>query len=124
MSSAEQDPETYSVIGAAMEVHRILGHGFLEAVYHDAFCRELTHRKVPYEREKTIPIIYKGERLDTHYKADLVCFGSIIVELKALGATGGNEKAQLINYLKASGLKRGLLINFGTPSLEYHRIVF
>lgn len=124
MNSSDRDPETYAIIGAAMEVHRELGHGFMEAVYHDAFCRELTHRKVPYEREKLIPIIYKGERLDTHYKADFVCFGSIVVELKALCATGGNEKAQVINYLKASGLKRGLLINFGTQSLEYHRIVF
>ncbi len=123
--SGFRDDQTYSIIGAAMEVHRELGHGFLEAVYHDALCNELSRRTVPYEREKPLAVRYKGDPLDAHYKADLVCFSDIIVELKALSCSvGGIEKSQLINYLKASGFKRGLLFNFGRTTLEYERLVF
>lgn len=122
--SEKRDPETFAIIGAAMHVHRELGHGFLEAVYQDALSREFAHRSIPSEREKELPIYYRGERLDVGYRADFVCFGQIIVELKALAAISGTEEAQVINYLKASGHHRGLLLNFGSSSLQQKRLVF
>jgi GxxExxY protein len=106
-----------------MEVHGQLGHGFLEAVYQDALATELAAREIAFERELEIPILYKGARLASSYRADFVCSGSIIVELKALGAITGAEESQVINYLKATGIKRGLLLNFGTRSLQYKRFV-
>ena len=106
MSSDTRDPETYAVIGAAMEVHRQLGHGFLEPVYQEALALELVLRSVPFEREVDIPIAYKGERLVSRYKADSICFAKIVVELKALGALSSTEESQIINYLKATGLER------------------
>ena len=121
---AEQDPETFAIIGAAMEVHTSLGHGFLENVYHDALCLELGLRGIPFRREVPFIINYKGVALDSTYKADLICFDSVIVELKALKKLTTIEIAQLLNYLKASGLQRGLLLNFGSPSLQYERRVW
>jgi GxxExxY protein len=118
---AEKDPRTYAIIGAAMEVHRQLGPGFLEAVYQEALAVELTERGVPYAREVELPILYKGVRLHTAYRADFICFGEIIVELKALHALSVIEHAQLINYLKATQMCIGLLLNFGASSLEYKR---
>lgn len=119
-----RDMETYSIIGAAMAVHRELGHGFLEAVYQEALEQEFRAQKIPYQREKELPICYQGNQLNTCYKTDFVCFKSVIVELKALQRLSGNEEAQVINYLKASGITRGLLINFGTRSLQHKRLVF
>lgn len=119
-----RDPQTHAIIGAAMEVHSILGAGFLESVYHEALIRELEARGIPYEAEVELMIDYKGETLLTFFRADLICYGDIVVELKALGSIGGPEEAQLLNYLKATGIERGLLLNFGAPRLEVKRMVF
>jgi GxxExxY protein len=118
----ESDPESYAVIGAAIEVFNELGHGFHEVVYHAALRKELALRRIPSESEKELPVHFKGEVIGV-YRADFVCFGALLVEIKALSETGNREKAQVLNYLKASKLEKALLINFGAKSLEYKRIV-
>jgi GxxExxY protein len=119
-----RDPQTYSVIGAAMEVHRELGRGFLEAAYCEALAVEFNERGIPYKPQVALTIRYKGRTLDCCYRADFICFDNVIVEIKALGQLTGVERAQLINYLKATGYRVGLLLNFGADSLQYERIVF
>lgn len=101
----QRDPRTYTIIGAAMEVHRQLGWGFLESVYQEAFALELISRKIPFTRELKFPVIYKGRQLNCEYRPDFICFGSVIVELKAWGQLSGVEESQLINYLKAPATK-------------------
>ncbi len=123
MSDNRSDPETYAIIGAAMAVHRELGCGFLESVYQEALENEFGLQEIPFEKEKHFPVFYKGAHLKTHYQADFVCFGSVIVELKALRQLSGTEEAQVINYLKVSGLNKALLINFGVESLQHKRLV-
>ena len=118
-----RDSQTYAIIGAAMAVHAELGCGFLEAVYQVALEREFQHQGIAYEREKRLPVTYREETI-AEYQADFVCYGKVIVELKALQNISGKEEAQIINYLKATKLQRGLLINFGASSLEYKRFVF
>lgn len=116
--------EVYTTIGAAIEVHKELGSGFSEAVYQEAFEVELGDRHIPFERQKQIVVFYKGRPLRKMYIADLLCYGSIVVEIKALDHLTGIERAQLINYLKATGMKLGLLINFGSKKkLEWERII-
>ena len=116
--------EVYAIAGAAIEVHRELGPGLLESVYQEAMKLELSARSVPFEAEKPISIEYKGQRLSQKYFADLVCFEQIIVELKALSRLSGSEQAQVLNYLKATGFKVGVLINFGSRGkLEWKRFV-
>ena len=119
----DKDSETYAIIGAAMEVHRQLGHGFLEAVYQEALALEFATRSIPFQREVPLPVNYKGKQLVCSYRADFLCCETVVVETKAIGQLSGNDEAQLINELKATGLNRGLLINFGGPSLEYKRVV-
>ncbi len=106
-----------------MEVHKQLGCGFLEAVYQEAMAIELTTRGIPFQQQVELPVFYKGTQLTTFYKADFICYASIIVELKALAQIGGIEDAQVINYLKATGFHVGLLLNFGARSLQYKRFV-
>lgn len=122
--SQMRDPRTYAIIGAAMEVHAELGHGFLEAVYQQAMEVELTARQIPFVREKPLVICYKQTPLDCTYRADFFCYDEIIVEIKALSQITGVERAQVINYLKAIGVRVGLLINFGAASLQYERLVW
>ena len=107
-----------------MEVHRTLGPGFLEAVYQEAFARELFRREIPFRAEIEVPVFYKGEKLSTAYRADFVCFDSVIVELKAIKQLTIIEEAQVLNYLKATGFRVGMLLNFGAPSLQHKRFVF
>ena len=118
------EDETYAVTGAAIEVHRALGPGFLEKVYQEAMQLELSARSIPFEAEIPLDINYKGQCLTQKYYADLICFGQIIVELKALYHLSGKEDAQLLNYLKATGLQVGLIFNFGSHGkLERKRLV-
>jgi GxxExxY protein len=119
-----RDEKTYKIIGAALEVHKELGCGFLEAVYQEALGREFKGQEIPFKSQPTIQIFYKGQPLDKIYQPDFVCFDEVIVEIKAISGLTGLEEAQLINYLKATGLKVGLLINFGAKSLEHKRLVY
>ena len=107
-----------------MEVHRELGHGFLELVYRSALSLEFQTRGISYEAEVSLPVKYKGRVLICSYRADFVCFENIVIEIKAIAKLTGADDAQLINELKATGFHRGILLNFGTPSLEYRRLVF
>lgn len=120
---SRRDEQTYAIIGTAMTAHSELGNGFLEAVYQGSLELEFKARGIPYEREKELPIRYRGKPLKTFYKADFVCFGTVIVELKALDRLSGTEESQVTNYLKASGLQKALLLNFGSKSLQHKRLV-
>lgn len=124
VSDAEiSDPETFAIIGAAMKVHGVLGRGFLEPVYQGALEVEFRTRHIPYRREVDLPIFYEGVRLGVRYRVDFLCFDSVLVELKALEKITTREEAQIIHYLSASRLQRGLLLNFGVRSLQYKRFV-
>ena len=114
--------EVYAIVGAAMEVHSVLGNGFLEAVYQSAFKLELKSRNIPFEVEKELPVFYKGQQLETSYRADVICYEKIIVELKALEKLTSKEESQILNYLHATGFRVGVLINFGSRGkLEWKR---
>lgn len=115
--------ETYNIRGAIFAVHHELGNGFLERVYQDALELEFQERGIPYEREKNIQVMYKGKPLGEPYRADFVCYDKIIVELKAVEKLQGIHRAQVVNYLKATGMKIGLLVNFGEELADIERIV-
>ena len=115
--------ESYKIIGACMEVHKTLGCGFLEPVYQEALSIEFNKQHIPYEKERVLSINYKDIELEKKYNADFVCYGKIILETKAVKELCDNHRAQIINYLKATGFKLGLLVNFGEPSLKYERFI-
>jgi GxxExxY protein len=122
--SQKFDQRTFSIIGAAMKVHRELGHGFLEVVYQKAFACELGQQGLPFQTEVEIPVFYRGHALGVNYRADFVCFSNILIEIKALQKLTTIEDAQVINYLKATGFHTGLLLNFGSSSLHYKRLLW
>ena len=105
--------ECYAIQGAVFEVYREMGCGFLESVYQECLERELRNRSIPFSSQQELNLIYKGERLQQMYKTDLVCYDKIILELKAVNEILPEHKAQVINYLKSTGMKLGLLVNFG-----------
>ncbi len=116
--------ETFAIIGAAIEVHRELGNGFLESVYGEALQIELTARNIPFQTQVKLPVYYKGQVLQKEFFADCIAYDKIILELKCISRLSGMEEAQVLNYLKATGLHLGLLINFGSPTkLEWKRYI-
>ena len=119
----EKDLQTHAIIGAAMEVHRELGRGFLELVYQTALALEFQERGIPFKGEVALPVRYKGKLLSCGYRADFVCFEDVLVEIKAIARLTTADDAQLLNELKATGYQRGLLLNFGARSLEVKRLV-
>lgn len=116
--------ECFDITGAVMDVHNNLGTGFLEEVYQEALEIEFKKRGIPYEREKVLHIFYKGIELKKFYKADFVCYDKIIVELKSVKEVLPEHRAQVINYLKATGLKLGLIYNFKELSIRPHRVPY
>jgi len=115
--------ESYKIIGACFEVHKILGHGFSEAVYKDALELEFIKLEIPFVREKPFTITYKQQKLKHFFIADFVVYDTIILEIKIGAYIGDPYIKQTLNYLKASGLKLGIVINFGKPSLESQRVL-
>jgi len=115
--------ESYAIIGACMEVHKTLGNGFLEAVYQEALEIEFALRGIPCQREKVLPIDYKGHTLKKGYIADFVCYDKIVLEIKSQRELIADNASQVLNYLNASGYKLGLLVNFGERSLKQKRII-
>ena len=119
-----RDEKTYAIIGAAIEVHKELGCGFLEVVYQEALERGFITQGIQFKSQPVVQIACKGSPLNKTYQPDFICYDEMILEIKAISGLSGIEEAQLINYLKASGLKVGLLINFGSRSLEHKRFVY
>lgn len=121
---SSQDPRTFAIIGAAYEVHRILGAGYLELFYKDALALEFADRGVPFRAEVPCPVEYKGRPLRGEHRIDFVCFEQIVLEIKARSMTGPADHAQVINYLASSKLRCGLLLNFGAAKLEHRRFIW
>jgi len=117
------DVESYEIRGACMEVYKVMGNGFLEAVYQECLEIEFAKRGVPFESQKPLTLIYNGTRLKQTYKPDFICYGKIIVEIKAVSKDSPEHRAQVTNYLKATGFQLGLIVNFGHyPLIEWIRI--
>jgi GxxExxY protein len=116
--------ECYNIQGAIFDVYREMGCGFLEAVYQECLEKELRLQNIPFVPQQQLKLFYKGDILEHTYKPDLICYNSIIIEIKALSKTSGEHQAQVLNYLKSSGLKLGLLVNFGCyPKATVERYV-
>lgn len=116
--------ECYKIIGACFEVYREKGSGFLEPVFQECLEMELQLQGIPVEAQRPMPLSYKGRPLSQTYRADFLCYGNVIVEIKAVSHLVDEHRAQVLNYLAASGLRLGLLVNFGHhPKLEWERIV-
>jgi GxxExxY protein len=123
MSKLIYEQKSYKIIGACIEVHKELGSGFLEGVYQEALEMEFENLGIPFEREKELLIYYKNRKLQKRYKSDFICFNQILIELKALNHLTSEHESQIINYLKVTNLKVGLLFNFGEKSLKHKRFV-
>jgi len=126
MTTNEEYPykeECYRIIGFCMEVHNELGCGFHEPVYQEALSVVLSENQIPFTKEKVLDIKFRGRILDKKYVADFICFNEVIVELKATDGLGDHDIAQVLNYLKATGKKIGLLVNFGLTKLQYRRVI-
>ena len=115
--------ESYKIIGACINVHKELGCGFLEPVYQEALSQQFEDEHIPYQKEKCLVIYFHGKPLNKQYTTDFVCFDKIIVELKAVKTITDDHRAQIINYLKATKFKLGLLVNFGEKSMKYERFI-
>jgi GxxExxY protein len=115
--------ESFAIVGACMKVHRSLGAGFLEAVYEEALEREFINQKIAFKRQVKLDLYYEGQKLKKQYRADFICHDMIIVEIKAVSQIPVAFYAQLQNYLKCTNMELGILINFGTSSLTYKRII-
>ncbi len=114
----ERDPLTEKVIGLAIEVHRVLGPGLLESAYEGCFCYELKANGVPHRRQVPLPVVYKSIKLDCGYRIDVVIDGRLVIELKTVDRLLPIHDAQMLTYLKLSGIRTGLLMNFNTPVLK------
>ena len=123
MHGTHSDPQTFQIIGAAMEVHRQLHRGLFEGFYCEALAIEFTLRGIPFEPERAVQLEYKGQKLKRPHHVDFICFGDVVVEVKATSALSPADEAQLLNYLAMTKIKRGLLLNFGAKSLEQKRMV-
>ena len=115
--------ESFAIVGACMKVHRTLGAGFLEAVYEEALEREFQNLKIPFKRQVKLDLYYGNQKLTKQYRADFICYDEIIVEIKAVSLIPTAFYAQLQNYLKCTNIELGMLINFGTSSLTYKRMI-
>jgi len=116
--------ECYQIMGACFEVYKRVGAGFLEAVYQECLEMELAERRIPFQAQPALTIAYKGRPLRAKYTPDFICYGKVVVELKAVSGISDEHRAQVFNYLRASGLRLALLVNFGHyPKLEYERII-
>jgi GxxExxY protein len=109
---------THAIIGAAIEVHRALGPGLLEAVYEECLAKELTLREIPFERQKPVPLVYKDLKLECGYRLDFLVAGRIVVEIKSVEALAPVHESIMLTYLRLSGCKLGLLVNFYVPVLK------
>ena len=124
MSKLLYEEEAFSLRGVAFEVYKEMGCGFLEAVYQECMERELSKRLIPFVAQPELRLAYKGEALSQIYRPDFICYNKIIIELKAVKEIAPEHKAQLLNYLKATQIKLGILINFGTyPKAQIERMV-
>ncbi len=125
MSELIYKEECYAIMGACFSVYKYKGCGFVEPVYQECLAIELTHRKIPFSAQQTLDIHYRGQKLVHVYKPDFICFDKIIVEIKAVSTLAKEHRAQIMNYLKATGFKLGLLLNFGHyPKIEYERVAW
>ena len=116
--------ESYRIVGACFEVYNEMGCGFLEAVYQECLEREFGIQNIPFKAQAALTLEYKGEAIKQRYAPDFICYGKIILEIKAVKELADEHRAQVHNYLKATGMSLGLLVNFGHyPKLEYQRIV-
>jgi GxxExxY protein len=124
MADLLYEDEVFRIRGAIFEVYREMGSGYLEAVYQECLAREFNRSDIPYAAHRPLNLSYKGERLDQSYRPDFVCFGKIILELKASPSIAVEHKAQLLNYLRGTGLRLGLVVNFGAPAkVQIERII-